>query len=103
MIHEANIDSPTFERVGREELRAVVRPATVDYQSGDHLHLFRLDRWGSNRATHYQERNPDGTFLRGYVDDDPIRAVITHVLPGTRLPELREDHVLLSLNVQEAP
>lgn len=102
MIHEINVDSPTFERVGREELRAVVRPAAADYQSGDHLDLFKVNRWG-NRETHYVERNPDGTFLRGYVDDDPIRAVITHVLPGTRLPELADDHVLLSINVQEAP
>jgi hypothetical protein len=98
MIHEANIDAATFERIGREELRAIVRSSDVDYQSGDNLRLFRADRWGG-RDTYYVDRDEKGRFASEYRPYDPIFTVITHV---QRTPELVDGKVLLSLHVQSA-
>ena len=102
MIHEVDIEATLFNRVSMGEVTALIVAHSVDFQTGDGLHLFEQDRWGS-RKTHYVDRDRNGRFASYHEDDKPVRTEITHVMLASRCDGLQDGKVLLSFTLLEAP
>lgn len=97
-IHELNIKPEWLERVKAGQKRAEVRKHDRDFQAGDLLHLFELDRWG-RRVQVFVERDAKGRFVNEYVDKAPVVARILHVLDGRHADGLDDDYCVLSIEV----
>lgn len=100
MIHELNVQAAQYGRVTMGEVTAKVVKHSADYQTGDELHLFQVNKWGY-RETHYVERDRNGRFLNEQRDNAPARVEITHVLPASQCDGLVEGMVLLSFTLLE--
>lgn len=100
MIHELKIKQPWFDRVAAGEKRAEVRKHDRDFQVGDEVHLYEANEYG-RRVRHYVERDERGRFVNAWVDRPPVRAFITHVLPGHMTDGLDNDYCVLSIEVVE--
>ena len=96
MIHELKTEPRWFERVKAGEKHAEVRVHDRDYQVGDLLHLYEINKHGT-RVSRFVERDAKGRFLNEYVDNDPLVVRITHVLLAAQCEGLSESYCLLSI------
>lgn len=95
MIHELNVRTAPFERIGAGQILAKVVAHDTDYQAGDELCFYELNSWG-NRKYHYVDRDERGRFASQNVEDPPVRTQITHVLPASQCDGPVAGNVLLS-------
>lgn len=100
MIHEINLSTAPFQRVGAGQITAKVVAHGTDYQAGDELHFYELNGWG-NRKYHYEDRDEKGRFASRNVEEPPVRTQITHVLPASQCDGLVAGNVLLSFVLLE--
>lgn len=99
MIHELNLAQPWFDHVASGEKRSKIREHDRGYQAGDTLHLFELDQWGA-RTRCLVDRDEGGRFVNEWVDNDPLVATVTHVLPAHQFPEgIAPGYCVLSIEV----
>lgn len=97
--HDLNITALWFDRVKSGEKRVEIREHDRDYQAGDLLRLYEVTEYGNRKMT-FVERDERGRFASYWVENDPIVARITHVLPHHLFPVgIRADYCALSIEV----
>lgn len=98
MKHELKVPSPAFERYAADQQRSVLVMHNRDFQAGDSISLVHTNEYGSPKR-HWIERDERGRFLNEWRDDEPLTAVITHVLPATQNAAITAGYCLLSIEV----
>ena len=97
--HKLKIQEPWTSRVRSGQKRAEIRKHDRDFQAGDLLELIPANSAG-NPTQEWVERDAGGRFLNEYRPLEPIRARITHVLPGAQFPGIADGYCVLSIEVQ---